>query len=134
MVIIAQIIMIAYAIASAKQEIPVVRLMMTQEVKNSYVKPFHVWGAVMTIIVCALCALMQEAILHRIIIFVVSGMWYWLVFDIALNNGIGKSWNYVGNTSAIDKKLTKLFSSLAGEVKSVACVVLIIIGNVIMFL
>lgn len=56
---------------------------------------------------------------------------YWLFFDIGYALGINKEWDYVGDTSTMDGWVLKTFGDKPGRNKAIACVLLIIIFNLL---
>jgi hypothetical protein len=99
-------------------------------------REFHSANAVIKMMfgVLAVAALRADSIVHVAVALVLFGLIQWLVFDIALN-GFVKGWghwDYIGTTAKIDRALHKLFPhGDAGEVKAIACVLLIITINII---
>lgn len=47
-----------------------------------------------------------------------SFLWIYLVFDIALNKARGKSWDYIGSNDADGRRWIKWFGNNAGEIKA----------------
>jgi hypothetical protein len=69
-----------------------------------------------------------------VILAVINGSIIWLVFDIALNlKRSGRSWNYLSESNGVDRWLLNHFGKNGGEVKAVACSVLIAVLNVTLF-
>ena len=135
--IISQLLMIIYALFSAWHHAPAVNAMREYApTPNIYEDPFHFWSAGQVTIV-AICISLGILSYHPLLWCIVSGFlsvaWYWLLFDIVLNKGTGKSWDYLGNDATLDRFLKKRFGKTGGEVKAVCLVVIILIVNVLRF-
>jgi hypothetical protein len=128
-----QFVMIVYAIASARQEKDVVQAFLDYvPIGNKYSKGFHNSGAFMTTCMAAVISLVTTDIVTVAISFFLSLLWYWIVFDIALNKYTGKNWDYIGQTAKLDKALNQMFPhGDGGEVKAIACLVFIILLNLL---
>ena len=61
--------------------------------------------------------------------FVLSGLYQWVIFDIALNLFIGNKWFYVGETAKTDKVLRKAFGDYSGLVKILVASTAILVIN-----
>lgn len=123
-----QALIIFYAYASARSEASVVQAMRDYvPVNNPYSKSFHLWGAFMTL------AFAASFLFHGWEMVALAILWYWIVFDLALNI-ITKGWDeydYIGETSAIDKVLRKWFGEYGGDKKLGIASVFILILNLI---
>lgn len=146
MIILAQILIIAYTIASALQEVPVLKMAKDYVPHgNPYSQPFHFWGWIMTAIVGAILSLLQHSIGEGLLSLAFSSLWYWILFDVVVGKEVNDTWFYVGTTSDVDKALrdgttVKVFKwtikipglgDHAGKIKAAACLGLIAILNVL---
>lgn len=59
------------------------------------------------------------------------GLLYWLVFDIRYATGIGKPWDYLGDTTGTDNRVVRIFGKKAGRKKALLCIVLTIALNIL---
>lgn len=119
--LILHLLMIAYAVCSALHESSVVRGARAYwPVNNPYEKPFHKWGAAMTVIFSL--SLIHYGWQYPLL----SLLWYWLLFDIVLNKRTSKRWDYVGETAFIDRLLHRLPGNPA-LIKSILCALAILV-------
>lgn len=131
--ILSQVVIIAYAIASALHHAPAVTAFREYvPTPNPYERPFHRWaGAQATVVAVSISLglLSYQSLVWCIVSGVLSFLWYWLLFDIVLNKSTGKSWDYLGGGSELDRMLKRNFGSNAGQIKAVCIVVVIILLN-----
>jgi hypothetical protein len=111
-------------------EVPVLK-MIQHGASLSEEKKFHFAnGAVKIIYSLSVTMAMGLPLFERLICFFTLGLIQWLVFDIALNLFLKKTWDYIGDTAWIDKHLTRLMPhGDAGEVKAILCLLFIIALN-----
>ena len=94
-------------------------------------KMYHVWGACFTILIGFICAYaFGKDIKEQIILVILNGFIYWLLFDILYAKGIGQKWYYLGNEAKTDSKLTNLFGKNVGKKKAILCILIILILNI----
>lgn len=93
-------------------------------------KEFHRANAIVKIVFSVTVAACTSKFIS---FFLTVSLIQWLVFDIALNLFTAKKWNYIGETSSIDKALSKVGGKQSEAIKSVL-VVFVIIGINILFL
>ena len=133
----AQILMIAFVLFAAWHHAPAVKAFREYVPQpNPYEDPFHFWAAGMAIVftvALSLGLLSWHPLLSCIVFGKLAFCWYWLLFDITLNEETGKSWDYVRSHKGIDGWLTRKFGNNAGEYKAVAMVVSIVLINVLKF-
>jgi hypothetical protein len=149
MLILSQLLIIAYSIASALQEIPVIKMARDYvPVGNPYSQPFHLWGWIMTAIVGNILALLHPSFGEAFLSLLLSALWYWLLFDAVVSKAVHDTLFYVGDTSDVDKIIKKgttvnIFrwkikipglGKYAGEIKAGGCIVLLITLNALYFL
>jgi RsiW-degrading membrane proteinase PrsW (M82 family) len=124
-----------------------VNLMINKGVKLWESKEFHNANFVLKFIICAVVAYYSQGGFNWLWLIdtFLFGVIMWLVFDIVLNLFIHKEWDYVGQTSAIDKLLyygfnieifkKKIyingFGEKAGEIKAATCLLFIIGLNIL---
>jgi hypothetical protein len=128
-----QTITILFAIYSAYlNEVPVVK-MIQHGASLSEEKRFHRANAAVKIVYSLAVTLsLNLPFWDRMIVFHLLLLIQWLVFDIALNLLLKKTWDYIGDTAQIDKFLNKLFpSGDAGEVKAIVVATVIIALNIL---
>jgi hypothetical protein len=108
-----QAITILYSIYIAYlNEVPVQK-MIYAGASISEEKRFHSANAIVKIIYSAAIALSLSGFtVQAIIFFFAFGFIQWLVFDIALNLFLHKTWDYLGDTAWIDKILSTWFSRI----------------------
>jgi len=136
--IISQVLMVLYIRFAAWHHSPAVNAMREYvPTPNPYEDPFHTYAWLQAAIV-ALCIslglLSYDTIWWCIVSGVLSACYYWLLFDVWVNLGTHRSWDYLGKDPSLDRWLRRMFGSRAGEMKAVILVVLIIIINVLKFL
>jgi hypothetical protein len=122
-----QIATIVFSIGYAFQQAAAVKMFWDYlPINNPYVNKYHRGGAFV-----ALAFIVGVSGFSWLI--VLNCFWYWLAFDIALNKFTGRSWDYVGHTSKVDKWLHSLtLHDDAGEMKATFCVGAIIFLNIIL--
>lgn len=135
--IISQLLMILYIRLAAWHHAPAVNAMRDYVPSpNPYEDPFHTnaWIQAMIVALCiALGLLSYQPLLWCVVSGMLSAFYYWLLFDVWLNLGTYKSWDYLGNDATLDRWLRRLFSSRAGEMKAVILVIVIVIINILRF-
>ena len=121
-IIIAQILAIAYTEFSVRQEKPVVSMMIYYVPPTRLLgKEFHLFGWLMTVIFCAALSLAWWPL------GIMSGLWYWLLFDLRIAKKLGTE-------AKTDRMLSKLFGKHALIIKSIVCAVILIALNVFLCL
>lgn len=113
-------------------EVPVQK-MIYAGASRSEEKRFHAANAIVKIIYAASVAIAFSGFtVSTLIAFFTVGFIQWFVFDIALNKFLQKTWDYLGDTAWIDKRLTKLFpNGTAGKIKAIICVIVIVFLNIL---
>lgn len=101
-------------------------------------KLYHRWGAAFIAVMCAAFPILlyhnslAVSKLSVFILFIISwGGWYWLLFDIIYANLIGQKWWYLGGSADSDIGLIKLLGEHAGKIKAFACIILIVVLNLV---
>jgi hypothetical protein len=117
MIYVAQAIMILYAWVSAKQEASVIVLFRDYVPQEASTKMFHVYGWYMTAIVGLSFMLCQKTAVGKTVVPFLCALCYWIVFDVSLNLSMGWGWNYVGQSSAVDRFFITLFGNDAPNIK-----------------
>jgi hypothetical protein len=148
MLILSQLLIIAYAIASALQEVPVIKMARDYVPHgNPYSQPFHLWGWIMTAIVGNILAILQPSFGEALLSLLLSALWYWLLFDVVVSKAVHDTLFYVGDTSDVDKIIkkgatVKIFrwkikipglGKYAGQIKAGVCLLLIIALNILYY-
>jgi hypothetical protein len=135
--IISQVLMIIYIRFASWHHAPGVNAMREYvPTPNPYENPFHFWSWFQAAIVAlslSLGLISYQPLSWCIVMGVLCAVWYWLLFDPMLNLGTGKSWDYLGSGSTMDRWLKRRFGNNAGEYKAIIMLLLIILINVLKF-
>jgi len=140
-----QILFIVYACFSATEEAAwswgYRNIMMPSDQRDRQQDKAHDFGASAVGVVIVMASMpflwflfpnVGDMILYFVSSALLSVLWYWLLFDIVYAKSIGKNWDYIGETASTDNRLVEWFGKNAGEIKAVACVVLILIINILL--
>ena len=135
---ISQLLMVLYIRFAAWHHAPAVNAMREYvPTPNPYEDPFHTnaWFQAAIVALCiSLGLLSYHTFWWCIVSGVLSACYYWLLFDIWLNLGTYKNWDYLGQDATLDRLLKKIFGSRAGEWKAIILTALIVIINVLKFI
>jgi hypothetical protein len=136
--IIAQVLMVLYIRFASWHHAPAVNAMREYvPTPNPYEDPFHTnsWFQAAIVALSLSLGLLSYQHWSWCIVFGFNcAFLYWLLFDIWINRGTHKTWNYLGHDPSLDRWLRKLFGTRAGEMKAIILVVLIIISNILRFI
>lgn len=132
---ISQAIAFLFAIALAKHDAPAVIHFEHYGVPNNELARFHRYNNWVKFFFCLLAAITAIPEWKDMICTgLVSALWIYLVFDIALNlNRPGKNWDYIGRNDADGRRWVKWFGKGAGEMKAVIIAIMIISVNILKF-
>lgn len=133
--IISQVLMIVYIRFASWHHAPAVNAMREYvPTPNPYEDPFHAYSFLQAAVV-ALCIVLGLLSYQPIAWCIVSGLlsafYYWLLFDIWLNLGTHKNWDYLGNDPTTDSQLKKWFGNNAGRCKAILLSALIVAINIL---
>ena len=130
---IVQLVAIVFAVVLAKQNAPSVIHFENKGVDELTMAKFHRYNVWVKFIFCVCCAVgFLPDIKTSIAIGLLSFLWIYLLFDIALNkNRPGRSWDYIGSNDADGRRWIKWFGKKAGEWKAVILSVAIVGVNVL---
>lgn len=132
---IAQVLIILYTRFSSWHHAPAVNAMRHYvPTPNPYESPFHFWSFWQAFIVSAVISLSILNYYHwfwSLQTAMLCVCWYSLLFDIWLNKGTDKNWDYIGSSSYIDTWLKRKFGVNAGKKKAMMVALTIIKINII---
>ena len=130
-----QILFLLITFLSAKEEINGTWAFRTYaEAGTIQSKLYHKYGGMLIVIIGILAAYAFAGItLSTILLTLINGFIYWLLFDIWYAKGINQEWYYLGNEAESDKGLKKYFGKNAGKNKAYFCIASIVILNIIKF-
>jgi hypothetical protein len=142
MIIVIQILSLAFGYFSGKHDAPAVEVFEDKGVNPSQMKQFHGSNLIMKMIVAILSGLlifaMKESFSFELVAAVVlSYACISLVFDPVLNLNrriIRRPWYYLSDKDATGKILINWFGNSAGVWKAIICLVVIVGINLIFFL
>lgn len=131
---------VGFAIVLAKHNAPTVLHFedfgfRSEAERNKAMAKFHRYNNWVKGIFCLMAALLllpdwKESLFAGVL----TGLWIYLVFDIALNkNRPGISWDYLGLNDADGRRWIKWFGKNAGEVKALILLAAIAATNVLKF-
>lgn len=113
MLILSQLIIIAYAFEMAMFQATIIKGMRAYwPVNNPYSKPFHSFGWMMAATVGITLAVLQDAMLLQMASIVASALWYSLVFDIVIGWKVYDNLFYLGDTSGVDNTIKKVVAAV----------------------
>lgn len=94
---------------------------------------FHLWNGLLKLFFIAAVALAAYPKIIPMIFFgIVSALWVYFIFDIALNmNRPGKGWDYLGSNDKDGRMWMKWFGKNGGEIKAVILIGIIAAINFI---
>ena len=131
-----QVVSIIFAVVLAKHDAPAVIHFENKGVDPLTMAKFHrynVWVKSLFHVVCALPFLpdLKTSIASGLLSF----LWVWLLFDIALNKSRpGRSWDYIGENDADGRRWIEWFGKKAGEWKAVILSIGIVSVNVLKYI
>ena len=121
-----QLLAVIFGLSLAYVNSVPVNLMIRYGVKLWESNEFHNANYILKLIIAVtVCAYHDGISFIALADLTLMGMWLWLSFDIFLNMFIHHEWDYIGTTSKIDLWLTNKFRKRAGELKALACIVVI---------
>ena len=127
-----QLLAVLFGLALAYVNAVPVNLMIRYGVKLWERNEFHNANYILKLIIAVtVCSYHDGISFIALADLTLMGMWLWLSFDIFLNMFIHHEWDYIGTTSKIDFWLTNKFRKRAGELKALACIVVIVGINIL---
>lgn len=130
--IIVQVISILFAVALAKHDAPAIDKFNERGIDNISMSVFHRYNAWLKLFFCiasafAYCPNWKSAILAGLF----SGLWIYLVFDIALNRSrhYKLKWHYLGLNDKDGRFWNNWFGDLSGKAKAIVLLAAIIAVN-----
>jgi RsiW-degrading membrane proteinase PrsW (M82 family) len=122
-----QLLIVIIAISLAYVNSVPVNLMIRHGAKLWQEREFHNANYILKTLIAVFVSALTNSISWSLVVDAfLFGFIMWVVFDIVLNIFINHDWDYIGDTSKIDKKLNDLFLKKAGQIKAALCVLFII--------
>lgn len=132
MIYLIQALSILFAIVLAKHDGPAVITFERYGVLPQTMAVFHrynVWAKIFFCIVISLIPAWNWV--DMAYSGILSFLWIYLVFDIALNLSRGREWNYLGSNDGDGRRWKRIFKSNPGLIKAIVLSVLIAAVNIL---